>query len=88
MSIFFNILLLVSFGLCHEEKLSVDELLGKKFEFGLFENIDGSRKVYQQEEILLNKFKVKNGLKKPQIRGQKRTQKSLNSRSKMDPKKA
>lgn len=56
----FMILLSLALVNCEEnpeKAVSIDEISGKKYEFGLFENVDGSRKVYQQEENLLYKLK-------------------------------
>lgn len=37
--------------------VSVDELAGKRFEFGIFENVEGCRQLYQQEENLVSNLK-------------------------------
>lgn len=38
-------------------KVTIDEIYGQKFDFKLFENVDGSSKVYQQEKVLIEKLK-------------------------------
>lgn len=50
------LLLFIPFGES-ARKVTIDEIDGQKFDFKLFENVDGSIKVYQQEKLLIGKLK-------------------------------
>ena len=57
-------LALISLSCC-EKKISIDEVKGKKFDFALFENVDGTRDAYLQEaEIVMKLKQIRQQLKK------------------------
>lgn len=52
----------ISLCFCQQQK-TFDELKGQKFEFGLFENVDGSKNAYLQEVEIIKRLKrIKNQL--------------------------
>ena len=48
--------LLYKDNLCKKKKISIDEALGKKFKFQLFENFNGCKELYNQERNMVTKL--------------------------------